>query len=145
MNRRASGFGDRIDARRQRLDAHAGRRLLLARALLVERRAVDAVRKPLHHQRPIGDGGQDERRHLRVVAEQIALGELAVRPEDLREVGDAEPLAVGQLDRAVAAGVLERAQLIDDRVDRGTMRRILADRASRSWRAACAASFDAAL
>ena len=92
----ASGSRDRIDVVAKRLDADARRRLLLARALLVERRPVDAVREALHHQRPIGDGRQQERRDRRVVAQQVALRQLQRRPEHLREVGDAEPFAAGQ-------------------------------------------------
>ena len=81
---------------RQRLDAHA-RRHRLRRAMLIERRPVDAVRQPLHHQRPVVDDRQDERRDPRVEANQVALGLLDLRPEDLVEVGDLERVAVGQL------------------------------------------------
>ena len=87
--------------------------------MLVERLGRDAVRKALHHERPVGDRGQDVRRGLHVVAEQIALGELLLRPEHLVQVGDREPLAAGQFERAVAPGVFERVQLIDERVERG--------------------------
>ena len=111
MNRRASGSAIGSSLRRQRLDAHARRRLLLARALLIERRAVDAVREALHDERPIGDGRQDVGGDRRVVAEQIPLVSFERRPEHLRQVGDAEALAAGQLDRAVRPRVLERAQL----------------------------------
>ena len=45
-----------------RLDAHARRHVL--GAMLIERRRGDAVRKPLHHQRPIGDRRKDARRDL---------------------------------------------------------------------------------
>ena len=54
-----------------------------------------------------------------VVAQQVALGQLELRPEQLREVGDADPRAVGQRDRAVPARVFERAQLVDDRLHLG--------------------------
>ena len=75
---------------------------------------VDAVRKALHHERAIGDDRQDERRHRRVVAQQIALGQLELRPEQLGEVGDPDPRAIGQGDRPVPARVLELAQFVDD-------------------------------
>ena len=43
--------------------------------LLVERLFGDAVRKALHHQRPVIDRRQNERRHIDVVAEELALGD----------------------------------------------------------------------
>ena len=82
---------------RQRLDAHA-RRHRLRRAMLIEGRPVDAVRQPLHHERPVVDDRKNERRDLRVEANQVALGLLDLRPEDLVEVGDLERVAVGQLE-----------------------------------------------
>ena len=64
-----------------RLDAYTGRDVL--RAMLVEGLRRDAVGIPLHHQGTIRDGRQNERRDLDVIAEQVALGELLFRPEDL--------------------------------------------------------------
>ena len=57
---------DRVEIVGQRFHAHARRRLFLLPALLIERHAVvDAVRKALHDERPIGDDRQDERRDRR--------------------------------------------------------------------------------
>ena len=85
-----AGLVDRIDVGGQHFDAHASRRLFLLLALLIERdRIVDAVRKSLHDERTIGDDGEDERRDGRVVAQQVALGQLELRPEELGQVGDA--------------------------------------------------------
>ena len=84
-------------------------------ALLIELHAVvDAVGKALHDERTIGDDRQDERRDGRVVAQQVALGQLELRPERLGEVGDPDSAAIGQGDRPVAARVFELAQLVDD-------------------------------
>ncbi len=65
--------------------------------MLVERLTIDAVGKALHHQRPLVDDRQDQRRDARVVADQIALGELRPRPEDLLQIGDVERVAVRKL------------------------------------------------
>ena len=83
-------------------------------AMLVERLGGDAVRKALHHERAVGHRRQDVRRDLRVVAEQIAFGQLLLRPEHLVQVGHREPLAARQFERAVAPGVFERAEVIDE-------------------------------
>jgi hypothetical protein len=81
--------------------------------VLIEGLGGDAVGKPLHHQRAIGDDGKQLRRDPRVVAEQIALGQLQLRPEDLVKVGHRERVAVRQRDVAVAAELFELRQLID--------------------------------
>ena len=83
-------------------------------AMLIERLGGDAVRKALHHERAVGHRRQDERRDLRVVAEQVALGQLLLRPEHLVQVGHRKPLAARQVERAVAPCVFERAELIDE-------------------------------
>ena len=88
--------------------------------MLVERLAVDAVREPLHHERPVGEHRRMTRRHPRVVAEQIALGELQRRPEHLAQVGDGQRVAAGQLEGAVLAAVLE-VRSVDDARSRWTM------------------------
>ncbi len=93
--------------------ADAGRHL--GRAVLVERRAGDAVREALHHERTIGHGRQDERRDARVVAHQIALGQLQLRPEQLVQVGDLQRVAVGQGQHAILPRSLQCRQLIDAR------------------------------
>ena len=71
-------FADRLDLVRQDFAPDARRRRIRM-ALLIERRLVDAVRKPLHDHRPIGDGRQQQRRHLHVVAEQLAFGDAQLR------------------------------------------------------------------
>ena len=106
-------FGDRVEVVGDRLDTHARRRLLDSRPLLVERRLVDAVGEALHHQWPIGNGRKDQRRDLRVVAQQVAFRELRPRPEHLPQIRDAEPPAFGELDRPVLARVLEGLELGD--------------------------------
>ena len=63
-------------------------------AVLIEVRRADAIRQSLHRQRPILDGGEDVRRSLDVVAEQVAFGEFQLRPEDLVQVRDAELVAI---------------------------------------------------
>ena len=88
--------------------------MALAGTLLVKSRPADPVGKALHHQRAIGHHREKPVGHSGVVAEQITLRQPGSRPVDLGQVGDAELAAVWQLDRAVAPGVLERAQLIDD-------------------------------
>jgi hypothetical protein len=74
----------------------------------------DAVRKALHDERPIGHRRQNERRDLRVVAEEIAFRQLLLRPEDLVQITDRQPPPTRQLEHAVFARVLEGAQLLDD-------------------------------
>jgi hypothetical protein len=51
--------------------------------MLIEGRPVDAVRQPLHHERPVVEDGKNERRDLRVEANQVALRFLDLWPEDL--------------------------------------------------------------
>ena len=85
----------RLDVSGQHFAAHA-RRAAFRVPLLVERGPVDAVRKPLHHQRPVVDAGQQERRRLHVVADQLALGDAELRPEHLRQIRDAQRVAVRQ-------------------------------------------------
>src|SRR5262245_16397713 len=80
--------------------------------MLIELRRVDAVWKSLHHEGPVRDGRQDERRDLCVVADQIALGQLEVRPEDLVQVADPEVEVSRERDHGLASGVLEKAQLL---------------------------------
>ena len=113
ISRRAPGSEIGSSLGIQRLDTHAWRRLLLAMALLVEGRTVDAVREALHHERPVRHRGQQHRRDSGVVAKEVALRQLQLRPERLREIGDVQTLSTGQLDRAIFPGILERAQLID--------------------------------
>ena len=51
------------------------RRPLLAPVLLVEALAMDAVGHADHGERPVGEMRQHERRHLRDITQQVALGE----------------------------------------------------------------------
>src|SRR5262252_2839779 len=81
--------------------------------MLIELRSVDAVWKSLHHERPVLDGRQDERRDLRVVAHQIALGHLEVRPEDLVQVADLEVEVARERDHSLPSRLLEKAQLVN--------------------------------
>ena len=61
----AGEHGDRLDERRP----------LLLPVLLEEALAVDAVGHADHGQRPVGEVRQHERRDLREVAQQVALGQ----------------------------------------------------------------------
>src|SRR5204862_8215726 len=104
---------DRIDAAGNGLDANTGRRLLLARPLLIERRPADAIREALHDERTILDGGKNEGGDFGVISEQIAFGQLAVGPENFRRGRRADLFAAGQIDDAVTTSVLEGSQLRD--------------------------------
>ena len=53
--------------------------LLLLPVFLKEALTVNAVRHPDHRQRPVRQMRQDERRHLREVAQQVALGDRRLR------------------------------------------------------------------
>ena len=55
------------------VSANAG--TLLLPVLLEEALAADAVGHADHRERTVGEVRQDERRHLREVAQQVALGE----------------------------------------------------------------------
>ena len=86
-------------------------------ALLVERQATDAVRKPLHDERPIGHRRQQPRRDAHVEAEQFALGDPEIGPEHLAQIGDADPVAIRQRQIAVTTRVFEFVELADDVLD----------------------------
>src|SRR5205085_9287566 len=81
-----------------RFDANAGW-WIVGCALLVKRLAADAVREPLHHERPIGDRRQQEWRHASVVRHEVALGVATLRKESLVEIGDVEPLIAAEVQR----------------------------------------------
>ncbi len=91
-------------------------RQLVGRAMLVERLRRDAVRVALHHQRPVGEDRQDERRHAHVVAEQVAL---AQRPawsahggqNSLPRLVTSSRSPPGRSSVAVAAAVLDVVEL----------------------------------
>ena len=68
----------------------------------------------------VGNGGKNERGYLDVIAKQITLGQLSLRPENFGRVADAKAASIGKLDGAVATRVLERLKLIED----GGQRRI---------------------
>ena len=70
--------------------------------LLVERLAGQAVRHPLHGQRPVVEVGEEQLGHVPVVGEQVALGDAVVRPVDLVQVGQAQLTAVGLQPPGVA-------------------------------------------
>ena len=99
------------------LSAHAGGHL--RGAVLIERRCRDAVGEALHDQRPIGDGRQHEGRGADVIAEEIALRQLLLRPENLMQVRDAQPVATGEREHTVAAGLLQLRQLIEQHLGPG--------------------------
>ena len=61
-------------------------RCVRRRVLLVELVAGDAVRHPLHRERPVGEVGEDQVGDVVVVREEVALRVALVRPEDLVEV-----------------------------------------------------------
>ena len=82
--------------------------------MLVERGRGDAVRKPFHDQRAVRHRREDEVRDARVVAKQIALGQLQLRPEHLVQVGDLQMFAVGEIEDAVPPRLFERIELVDD-------------------------------
>ena len=94
------------------------RRHGVRRAVLVEGWRGDAIRQPLHRQRPVLHRRQDVGRGLDVVAEELAFRELLFRPEDLAEIGDAQLIAVGEIEDPIAAGCFEVAQLIEELVAR---------------------------
>ena len=85
---------------------HLGRAMLIER--LARRRRWEIASSPAadRHRR------QHERRDLDVVAEQVALRQLLLRPEDLVQVGDLQAVAVGQLEDAVLACLFERRELV---------------------------------
>ena len=93
-------------------DPHAGRNLL-GRLVLIERLAVDAVRKALHDERAVVHDREDVRRDAHVVAHQIALGNLQLRPEHLAQVADLERLPVGQPQRPRVRPALDLVELIE--------------------------------
>src|SRR4029079_11645939 len=93
--------------RLDRLNADA-RRYLVGRTVLIERLSGDAIGVALHHERTIGERGQQIRRHPYIVAEQIALRQRAHlpwtssrRPEHLAQVGDLEATAIRQFEHAI--------------------------------------------
>ena len=94
------------------VDAHPNRQST-RRAVLVERLRVDTVRIPLHDQRPIGQHREHAGGAADVVPEQVAFGQLQLRPEGLREITDLEAAASGQQQYAVTAPVLDRVELIE--------------------------------
>ena len=51
--------------------------------------------------------------HLSVIPQEIAFGQLLLRPEHLVQVGDGQTIAIRQHDDAVAAAGLEGIQLLD--------------------------------
>ena len=63
-------------------------------AMLIKRRRVDAVRKPLHHERTVEYRGQNVRRHANVVAEEIAFRQLLLRPEYLPQVRHTQTITI---------------------------------------------------
>ena len=101
---------------RDRFHPHAIGRIF-RRALLVERHSADAIRKPFHHQRPVGDRRQQVRGHAGVVRHQIALGVAAFREEALAEIGDLEILLGRQMQDPGAARCLELADVADQIVN----------------------------
>jgi hypothetical protein len=84
--------------------------------MLIERLALDAIREPLHHQRAVLDDRKDERRDACVIAQQVALAVARLRPEDFLQVGDVEPVTIGQQEPPVTLPVFELLQLCGQRV-----------------------------
>ena len=63
-------------------------------ALLEEGACLDAVRIALQGQRPVAEVGEDRVGDPRVVVDHLALGEAALGPQHLVEVGQLEPVPV---------------------------------------------------
>ncbi len=88
----------------------------LTRILLEEGLAGHSVGKPLEDQRPVRHYRKHIRRNCRVIAKQVALGELPCGKENLAEVGyvDADPARNFEL--SAAAVVLDFVEVLDDGV-----------------------------
>src|SRR4029453_9274554 len=93
------------------LDAHAFRGVL--GTVLIERRGGDTIWKTFHDQRTVSNRRQDDRSDFHVIAEQVALRELLLWPEDLVKVRDAKRVASGKSEETVAPADFDLAQLID--------------------------------
>src|SRR5262245_15225552 len=93
-----------------RFDAHAAW-INVRRAVLIERLALDAVWKALHHERTILDDRKNHRRQTRVVAEEVALGVIRAWPEHLLQIGNVERVSVGKLQLAVLLALFEVVEL----------------------------------
>ena len=80
------------------VSTNAGPRLLPV--LLEEALAADAVGHADHRQRAVGEMRQHVRRHLREIAQQVALGERRLLQRRIR--GPVDAVEVRQLDRVRA-------------------------------------------
>ena len=79
------------------------------RALHEEELPRRAVRVAFHHHRAIAQVRQQHAGDLRVVLEQVALGQAGLRPEDLAKVGQPDVFPVnGQDDVVLTAGNSQR-------------------------------------
>ena len=92
---------------------------LLLPVLLEEALSADAVGHADHRQRPIGQVRQHERRDLREVAQQVALGQRRLlqrrvgRPVDAVEVGEADAVrADGEVEGVLLAVELRAADVV---------------------------------
>ena len=110
----------RLGSGRDTLDAHA-RRHLVRRAMLIEGLAGDAVRKALHHERPVGKHGQDQRRDAHVMTKQVALRQRACQsdpgvrgPEQFSEIRHLT--AAGKGDRPSTGTLLNLVELRQQRL-----------------------------
>jgi hypothetical protein len=72
------------------------------RGLLVEERALGAVRHPLHREGTPAEMGTDQVGHVRVVRDQVSLRVPLGRPEDLREVRQPQVPAIHLHEPGVA-------------------------------------------
>ena len=80
------------------------------RALHEEEGPAGAVGIALHHHGAVADVGEQHRRHVGIVLEEVALGEAELRPEGLPEVGERDSAGADRDGDAVAvAGDLDRA------------------------------------
>ena len=92
---------------------------LLLPVLLEEPLAADAVGHADHRQRPIGEVRQHVRRHLREVAQQVALGERRLvlrrigRPVDAIEMGERDAVLADRERERVLRGVELRQDVVD--------------------------------
>ena len=81
--------------------------------MLVERFTVNAVREALHHERAVLDDGEDVGRHPKIEAEQLALGDARVGPEDLVQIADRYSAPVGEHESAASFGLFQLLQQLE--------------------------------
>jgi co-chaperonin GroES (HSP10) len=81
--------------------------MVLRDALLVEELAGDAVREPLHVERPLLDVGECERRDIHVVRDEVELGQTWLREEQLLGAGDRNVVSADPHRASIVERVLE--------------------------------------